>query len=79
MAAGVRYDAGWVDAEPYPQLIDGREMRSGPLHDVIDPSTGEAVALWSEATAEEVDAALAAARRSFDGGEWSRAPLARRA
>jgi acyl-CoA reductase-like NAD-dependent aldehyde dehydrogenase len=79
MAAGVRYDAGWVDAEPYPQLIDGQELRSGPLHDVIDPSTGEAVAMWSEATAEEVDAALAAARRSFDGGEWSRAPLARRA
>jgi len=26
-----------------------------------------------------VEAALAAARRSFDGGEWSRAPLARRA
>jgi len=79
VTSGVRYDASWVDGDPYPQLIDGRALRSGPLHDVIDPSTGDVVAQWAEATPDEVDAALAAARRSFDGGEWSRAPLARRA
>jgi len=79
VTSGVRYDASWVDGDPYPQLIDGRALRSGPLHDVIDPSAGDVVALWAEATPDKVEAALAAARRSFDGGEWSRAPLARRA
>ena len=79
MTDRVRYDASWVDVDPYPQLVDGKELRSGPFHDVIDPSTGQAVAQWAEATPDEVDAALAAARRSYDGGEWSRAPLARRA
>ena len=79
MISGARYEPSWVDSDPYPQLVDGRALLDGPLHDVIDPSTGDVVARWAEATADEVDAALAAARRSFDGGAWSRAPLARRA
>jgi acyl-CoA reductase-like NAD-dependent aldehyde dehydrogenase len=76
---GARYDPGIVDERAYPQIIDGREHRAGELHSVIDPSTGETFATWAEATAQEVDAALGAARRGFDSGVWSRLPLARRA
>ena len=74
-----RYDPGWLSPDPYPQLVDGRELRSGPLRPVTDPSTGTDVAAWAEATPEEVDAAVGAARRSFDGGVWSRVPPVRRA
>jgi acyl-CoA reductase-like NAD-dependent aldehyde dehydrogenase len=74
-----RYDASWVDTDPYPQIIEGRESRRGQAFPVIDPSTAETVATWVEASREEVDEAVAAARRSFDGGVWSRAPQARRA
>jgi acyl-CoA reductase-like NAD-dependent aldehyde dehydrogenase len=66
-------------SDPYPQLIAGREHRDGPTHPVVDPSTGEELARWAQATDGEVDAALAAARASFDGGEWRRMPPARRA
>ena len=74
-----RVDPAWVDSDPYPQIIDGEERRGGQVLPAIDPSTGEAFANWSEATDDEVDAALDAARRSFDSGVWARAPLAARA
>jgi acyl-CoA reductase-like NAD-dependent aldehyde dehydrogenase len=74
-----RYETAWVDADPYPQVIDGRESRRGQVFPVLDPSTGDTVATWAEASAAEVDEAVAAARRSFDAGMWSRAPEARRA
>ena len=48
----------WVPAQGSVQL------------DVIDPSTEELVARVPEATADEVDAAVAAARRAFDEGPW---------
>ncbi|HEX7136532.1 MAG TPA: aldehyde dehydrogenase family protein [Vicinamibacterales bacterium] len=38
--------------------------------DVIDPSTTETIARVPDATAEDVDRAVAAARRAFDGGPW---------
>ncbi|GLW09030.1 phenylacetaldehyde dehydrogenase [Microtetraspora sp. NBRC 13810] len=70
----MRYDPAWLDADPLPQLIDGRESRQGEIRPILDPSTGEAPAAYAEATPAEVDAALAAARRSHDGGEWRRTP-----
>jgi acyl-CoA reductase-like NAD-dependent aldehyde dehydrogenase len=60
-------------------LIDGEERRGGALQPIIDPSTEETVGSWHEATADEVDAAVGAARRTFDRGVWRRMPLARRA
>lgn len=74
-----RYDPSWVDDDPYPQIVDGKELRGGEVRPSVDPSTGERFADWAEATEDEVDLAISAARESFDGGEWSRAPYARRA
>jgi acyl-CoA reductase-like NAD-dependent aldehyde dehydrogenase len=74
-----RIDRSWFPADPYPQLVGGQERRDGDLHPVVDPSTGEVHAQWAEATEGEVDAALEAARRSFDGGDWRRMAPARRA
>ncbi|HLN04803.1 MAG TPA: aldehyde dehydrogenase family protein [Acidimicrobiales bacterium] len=74
-----RYDPAWVARDPYPQLIGGVEMREGKISPVIDPSTGEEVASWAEATEHEIDAAVSGARASYDAGLWSKMPLARRA
>ncbi|OMQ15861.1 betaine-aldehyde dehydrogenase [Modestobacter sp. VKM Ac-2676] len=38
--------------------------------DVVDPSTGRVVTTVPEGTAEDVDLAVAAARRAFDSGPW---------
>ncbi|MEV8632166.1 aldehyde dehydrogenase family protein [Streptosporangium sp. NPDC051023] len=75
----MRYDPTWLDSDPLPQLIDGRESRQGDIRPVIDPSTGQSPASYAEATSAEVEAAVAAARRSHDEGEWRRMPGARRA
>jgi acyl-CoA reductase-like NAD-dependent aldehyde dehydrogenase len=74
-----RIDPHWIDSEPYPQIVDGVERRDGAVHPVIDPSTETQAAQWCEATDAEVEAALAAARRTVDEGVWRRMPLARRA
>jgi acyl-CoA reductase-like NAD-dependent aldehyde dehydrogenase len=74
-----RIDPSWIDSQPYPQIVDGVERRDGAVQAVIDPSTEQQVAQWCSATDAEVEDALAAARRTFDGGVWRRMPLARRA
>jgi acyl-CoA reductase-like NAD-dependent aldehyde dehydrogenase len=78
-SAETRYDKSWVDSDPYPQIVDGKELRGGEVIAAIDPSTGERFADWTEATSEEIALAVSAARSSFESGEWSRAPYARRA
>ncbi|GAA3789528.1 aldehyde dehydrogenase family protein [Sphaerisporangium flaviroseum] len=75
----MRYDPAWLDTDPLPQLIDGRESRQGVIRPVTDPSTGETPGSYAEATPDEVDAAIGAARRSHDTGEWRRMPGAVRA
>ncbi|MDF5757538.1 aldehyde dehydrogenase family protein [Spongiactinospora sp. TRM90649] len=70
----MRYDPVWLDSDPYRQLIDGNETGDGDVLPVLDPSTGETPASYAVATAAEVDAAIAAARRSHDAGEWWRMP-----
>ncbi|WP_051866031.1 aldehyde dehydrogenase family protein [Streptosporangium roseum] len=75
----MRYDPTWLDSDPLPQLIDGCESRQGVARPVVDPSTGESPASYAEATSAEVEAAVAAARRSHDQGEWRRMPGALKA
>jgi len=45
---------------------------------VVDPSTGREIARIAEATADDIDRAVAAARNAFDDGRWSNMPAARR-
>jgi acyl-CoA reductase-like NAD-dependent aldehyde dehydrogenase len=68
-----------MPADPVPQLIAGEERRAGPVHPIVDPSLDTEVGSWVHATREEVDAALAAARRTYDEGGWRRTSLAGRA
>ncbi len=62
-------------------LIDGEwvDGSSGATIDVIDPAKGRVFDSVPLATLDDVKAAIDAARGSFDGGSWSRAPPAERA
>jgi aldehyde dehydrogenase (NAD+) len=51
-------------------FIGGSWTKPGSVFDVIDPSTGKRLATVTQGTAEDVDAAVAAARKTFPG--WSR-------
>ncbi|WP_226629124.1 aldehyde dehydrogenase [Alloyangia pacifica] len=52
---------------------------SGRTFETINPATGEVLASVAECDAADVDLAVAAARRAFEGGSWSRMdPVARK-
>src|ERR1700761_9512404 len=55
-----------------PMFINGEwtEGASGKRIPVYDPSTEEIIAEIPDASAADVDAAVAAARRAFDEGGW---------
>src|ERR1700712_5666465 len=54
-------------------FIDGqlRDATGGKTYDVIGPWTGQPVGKAADATAGDVEAAIAAARRAFDTTDWS--------
>ncbi len=54
--------------------IDGayQDASLGRTFESLDPSTNEVVALVADGTAADVDLAVAAARRAFDGSSWPR-------
>jgi betaine-aldehyde dehydrogenase len=56
--------------QAYRMLIDGEwvEARSGRTFEVMNPATAEPMATVPDAGAEDVDRAVKAARRAFDGG-----------
>lgn len=49
-----------------------REKKGGDVIDRINPATGEVVARYAAGTAQDVNAAVAAAREAFDAGPWPR-------
>jgi gamma-glutamyl-gamma-aminobutyraldehyde dehydrogenase len=55
-------------------FIDGefRASKSGRTFDTLNPATGKVLAKVSEGDGADVDAAVAAARRAFETGEWPR-------
>ena len=55
-------------------FIDGalRDASDGRKFDVTDPWTGEVAGSAADATPDDVDSAIAAARRAFDETDWSR-------
>src|SRR5258706_1342793 len=73
--------ASFLRSQPKKLFIGGRwvESASGKTFDTLDPATGEVLAKVAEADAEDVDRAVAAARRSFDRGTWRDMPPAERA
>jgi aldehyde dehydrogenase (NAD+) len=60
------------DIPTYPLLVDGalRPAESGALFESVDPSTGRIHARFADAGKPDADAALSAARRAFDTGDW---------
>jgi betaine-aldehyde dehydrogenase len=56
----------------YSLYIDGELVPSSGSSslDVIDPSTAETIARVPDANRDDVDRAVAAARKAFDGGPW---------
>jgi aldehyde dehydrogenase (NAD+) len=64
-----------LSSQPFSQLlIDGKWVNaaSGKTFPVIDPRTEREVIQVAEADAEDVNRAVAAARRAFDEGPWPR-------
>ena len=55
-------------------FIDGQWVpaKSGKTFDTIDPATEEVITQVAEGDAADIDLAVKAARKQFDGGEWSR-------
>ncbi|MER5890993.1 aldehyde dehydrogenase family protein [Streptomyces sp. NPDC001941] len=58
-----------------------RTAASGATRDILDPADATVLAVVAEGGAEDTDAAVAAARAAFDGGQgpWPRTPVAERA
>jgi phenylacetaldehyde dehydrogenase len=66
--------------QPKKALIDGkwREAATGKTFEVLNPANGEVIARVAECESVDVDQAVKAARRAFDGGPWrSMSPSAR--
>ena len=54
-------------------LIDGKLIPgSGGVFDVVNPATEEVIGQAADATPDDMDAAIAAARHAFDTTNWSR-------
>ncbi|MDH6514657.1 acyl-CoA reductase-like NAD-dependent aldehyde dehydrogenase [Streptomyces sp. SAI-135] len=62
-----------IEIEPGRLWVGGRwrEAADGARTEVVDPSRGTVLTTVAEAGAEDVDAAVRAAREAFDGGAWS--------
>jgi acyl-CoA reductase-like NAD-dependent aldehyde dehydrogenase len=73
--------APFLKSQPKKLFIGGRwvESVSGKTFETLDPATGDVLARVAEANAEDVDRAVAAARKSFDRGTWRELPPAERA
>ncbi len=59
----------FLDGKPKRMLIDGKwvEAASGKTFDAANPSTGEVLAAVAEGDSEDIDRAVDAARRAFNG------------
>ncbi|MEQ8826608.1 MAG: aldehyde dehydrogenase family protein, partial [Parvibaculum sp.] len=63
----------FLDRRVHRHLIGGEWVQSagGAAFETLDPATGNPLAALARGTAEDVDAAVAAARAAFDDGRWS--------
>jgi 1-pyrroline dehydrogenase len=68
-----------VTAVEVHNFIDGRDVPAsdGATEEILNPATGEPIAIAPVSSAADVDAAVAAAKRAFDG--WAATPPGERA
>ena len=61
-------------------LIDGKRVKSssGKTREIIHPANGKVVEECQEATIDDVEKAIKAARKSFDSGIWAKKSVAER-
>src|SRR4051794_19310869 len=64
---------------PRRPLVDGEWVAGGVRIPVVDPATEQSVCDIAEATPEDVDRSVVAARAALDTGEWGRLNGAQRA
>lgn len=72
--------AAFLGRRTHHNFIDGQwqASASGDVFDTLDPATGATIGKLARSNAEDVDAAVWAARRAFDDGRWSGlTPMAR--
>ena len=65
-----------------PDLLIGSQWRhaaDGGVRKIVNPANGTAIATVDEATHDDALAAVAAARTTFDAGEWPATPVSERA
>ena len=62
-----------IASPPAQQLVGGKlsDASSGATYPILNPATGEEIGRAPDSTADDVDAAIAAARRAFDETDWS--------
>ena len=58
---------------PAQQLVDGKLVGAadGSTYPILNPATGQEIGVAPDATAGDLEAAIAAARRAFDESDWS--------
>jgi len=69
-----------TEARTFQMLIDGQwvNSKSGETFQRLSPANGDLVGTYQLADIADVDVAVDAARRAFDGGAWSNAPAKQR-
>ena len=69
-----------TEAKTYQMLIEGQWVpaKSGETFERLNPANGTLVGTYPLADIPDVDLAVDAARRAFDGGAWSNAPAKQR-
>ncbi|MGH2816961.1 MAG: 5-carboxymethyl-2-hydroxymuconate semialdehyde dehydrogenase [Actinomycetota bacterium] len=70
-----------TSVKPVHHYIDGefRSGKEGRSFNTLNPATNEPITDVAEGLAEDIDAAVTAARRAFDQGEWPHLPARERA
>ena len=70
----IKKEPKWIEAGPRPMLVGGkpRTGSTGKSFTVTSPFTNEPLTTIAEASADDVDAAVRAARAAFDAGPWPR-------
>lgn len=65
-----------IASEPFAMLIDGRQVASAETLEVLNPATEAVIATVPDCSREQLDEAVAAARRAFPA--WRARPIAER-
>lgn len=72
-------EVGTMKRDHYSMIIGGKRVDAAKNFDTYNPAKGEKLATIAKADEEQAEAAIQAARDSFDNGKWRHYPVGRRA